>query len=98
MNTIKPLERLVLAIDPQTERPRVFYLSGVEEQGLCQPRADVYESFEGVSRKYTMQQLKTATYNRNLPVITYEMKDQLVQDPNQRVLFYDSVKDFGDPV
>jgi hypothetical protein len=88
MSKYDKLEKLVIAIDPDTQRPRVFQHAGYNNVILGQPKLELYRAFEGTSKMYTLRQLKSASYIHELPILVYNLVDTLPKpDRKQGELF-----------
>ncbi len=84
---IEGLDKLLLAIDPRTQRPRLFVPAGMSEEAFGQPKVPLYAAFEGVSGKYRLDQLKDSSFAHDVPVKVYTLAETIRYESQQTRLF-----------
>lgn len=81
---MESIDKLILAISPETQQITTYHESGTTQPILGQPQKTLYRPINHQGQIHTLAQLKASTHARGLPVIEYaianvyrkESKDQ----------------------
>lgn len=88
MKHMDSIDKIVLAISPETQQLTAYYEDGKTQPILGQTSIPLYRPVNNQGQVYTMIELKYTTFAHGQPVIEYQIdKKHFKSNPIQRALW-----------
>jgi len=84
MKHMDSIDKLVLAISPETQQVTAYHEVGATQPILGQPTFPLYRPVNHQGQVHTLTQLKNATYAHGQPVIEYTVSKKYTRETEKQ--------------